>query len=138
MDKEKLREALKHRNEKAGRKYLLETAEELRETDREAYDSILKCRSWTGEMKKVSNRCRLTSALNIAAVIVALLIVVTTFLLGDFGMRILTGWLNRYILAGGVLLAVAILSLSTYASARQKAILIGLALIEEEEIKAAE
>ena len=138
MDKEKLKEALEHRNEKAGRKYLMKTAEELRELDKESYNSILKCRSWTGELQKVSKRCRIASAVNVVMVILALLIVAAAYILGDFGMRILTGWLNRYLISIAVLFAIGIVSLSTWISAKEKAILIGLALCEEEDEEAAE
>ena len=121
MDQEKLREALQHPDDKAGRKYLLQAAEELRETDRETYDLILRRRDWTGE----------AAIGNAAAVGLALAVVVASYILGDFGLAVFTGWLNRYLLAIGIVAAVGLLSISTWISARQKSILIAYALCEE-------
>lgn len=133
MDREKLQEALLHRRQKESRKYLLKTAEELQEQDREAYHAILKCRNWTGEeLQKASRRYRWAAAGNTAAAVLALLLIVASYILGDFGLGILTGWLNRYMLAFAILTGIGLLALTTWISTRQKAILIALALCEEE------
>lgn len=137
MDREKLQEALLHPKDKAGKKYLMQAAEELKETDRETYDSILRCKSWTGDFAKAARRCRLASAGNTVAVILALCIVVASFILGDFGMAVFTGWLNRYLLAIGIVAAVGLVSLGTWISTRQKSILIAMALCKEEQNRTA-
>ena len=138
MDIEKLREALQHRNVKANKKYLLQVADELREQDRETYDSILKCRTWTGELKKASKRCRLASAVSVVSFVLAFLLVAASYILGDFGMAIFTGWLNRYLMAIGVVAGICLVGLGVWLSSRQKALLIALALIEDENQTAAE
>ena len=56
-------------------------------------------------------------------------------MLGDFGAAFLTGWGNRYLLAGAVLAAMGLLVLGGLFAGKYRAIFLATVLLEREEMK---
>ncbi len=129
MTKEEMRHAL-DKNDKASRKALARLSAELEADDPETYRSILQCKDWQGEARtayKAYRRARVWSAL---ALILAALVVIASYITGDFGMRLFTGWLNRYALAIGITVAMALFAGSALLLNHRKDRLIAHALLE--------
>ena len=63
----------------------------------------------------------------------ALAVVVAAFVLGDFGAAFLTGWGNRYLLAGAVLAAMGLLVLGGLFAGKYRAIFLATVLQAREE-----
>lgn len=63
----------------------------------------------------------------------ALAVVIAAFVLGDFGAAFLTGWGNRYLLAGAVLAAMGLLVLGGLFAGKYRAIFLATVLLTREE-----
>lgn len=63
----------------------------------------------------------------------ALAAVIAAFVLGDFGAAFLTGWGNRYLLAGAVLAAMGLLVLGGLFAGKYRAIFLATVLLAREE-----
>ena len=69
----------------------------------------------------------------VAVVVLALAVVIAAFVLGDFGAAFLTGWGNRYLLAGAVLAAMGLLVLGGLFAGKYRAIFLAAVLLTREE-----
>ena len=69
----------------------------------------------------------------VAVIVLALAVVIAAFVLGDFGAAFLTGWGNRYLLAGAVLAAMGLLVLGGLFAGKYRAIFLATVLLAREE-----
>ena len=76
---------------------------------------------------------RRASAVSTALLVLALAVVIAAFVLGDFGAAFLTGWGNRYLLAGAVLAAMGLLVLGGLFAGKYRAIFLATVLQAREE-----
>lgn len=107
MTKEEIRHALTAPS-KISRKALAKMALEMETEEPERYKKILSETHWQGEAKVAYCAYRTAKTLSYIAMILAVIVVVVGYLVGDFGMQLLTGWLNRYALAAGILVAMSL------------------------------
>lgn len=107
MTKDEIRNALTD-SSKASRKALAKMVLEMETEEPERYKQILARTHWEGEAKTAHDAYRRASTLSRMAMILAVIVVVSSYLVGDFGMQLLTGWMNRYALAAGILLAMSL------------------------------
>lgn len=133
IDFNQLKGALEHPREKASRKYLSELAETMQGEEPERYAAILNHSFEDSACAAAQARYRTASRLTKAALALAALVVIAAYILGEFGTAALTGWGNRYLLAGAVLLGMGVLVLAGAFCGRRRAILIASALLHEEE-----
>lgn len=129
MNKEEIRLALEQKD-KASRKALAKLSAELEADDPETYHDILQRKDWQGVARTAYKAYRRARVCSVIALILAALVVIASYITGDFGMRLFTGWLNRYALAIGITLAMAIFAASALHLNRRKEILIAYALLE--------
>lgn len=109
MTNEEIRNALA-KPTKASRKALARIALEMETNEPDRYGEILAKTDWQGEAADAYASYRRTKGYTRIAMTFAVLVVIGSYLVGDFGMQLLTGWLNRYALATGVLVAVGLLT----------------------------
>ena len=129
MTQEEIRGAL-IQNDKASRKVLARLSAELEADEPEVYRDILQRRDWQGEARTAYKAYRRARAYSVIALILAALVVIASYITGDFGMRLFTGWLNRYALAIGITIAMALFAGSALALNHRKDTLIAHALLE--------
>lgn len=104
MTNDEIRIALES-SDRASRKALAKLALELETDQPERYRAILSKTDWGGEAEPSYRRYRRACVLSRAAMIIACLVVIAAYLVGDFGMRLFTGWIGRSALSIGILLA---------------------------------
>ena len=126
MTGEEIRHALAQNDKKA----LAKLSAELEADDPETYRSILQRRDWQGEARTAYKAYRRARVYSVIALILAALVVIASYITGDFGMRLFTGWLNRYALAIGITIAMALFAGSALYLNRRKEILIAYAQLE--------
>ncbi len=129
MTGEEIRHAL-DKNDKASRKALARLSAELEADDPATYRDILQRRDWQGEARTAYKSYRRARACSVIALILAALVVIASYITGDFGMRLYTGWLNRYALAIGITIAMALFAGSALLLNHRKDRLIAHALLE--------
>ena len=125
-----LETALTSPKDKAAKKYLSTLAEELKREEPEHYARLLKTVP-QGERAALSVRYRCSRIWCAAALALAAAVVIASYLLGDFGAMVLTGWANRYRLSAAIVLAMGILVLAGLYSGRARDLLLAAALLEE-------
>lgn len=126
MTNEEIRHALAQNDKKA----LAKLSAELEADDPETYRSILQRRDWQGKARTAYKAYRRARAYSVISLILAALVVIASYITGDFGMRLFTGWLNRYALAIGITIAMALFAGSVLYLNRCKEILIAYAQLE--------
>ncbi len=126
MTNEEIRHALAQNDKKA----LAKLSAELEADDPETYRGILQRKDWQGEARTAYKAYRRARAYSVIALILAALVVIASYITGDFGMRLFTGWLNRYALAIGITIAMALFAGSALLLNHRKDVLIAYALIE--------
>ncbi|MBP3412188.1 MAG: hypothetical protein J6K89_02920 [Oscillospiraceae bacterium] len=104
MTNDEIRTALES-SDKASRKALARLALEIEADQPERYKAILNKTDWTDEGERIYRRYRRACVLSRVAMIIACLVVIAAYLVGDFGMRLFTGWVGRSALSIGILLA---------------------------------
>ena len=107
MTQEEIRFALEQ-NDKKSRKALARLAADLETDDPETYRAILQRQDWQGDALAACRAYRKTYILSRVALILAALVVIASYITGDFGMQLFTSWLNRYILAIGITVAMSL------------------------------
>lgn len=107
MTNDELEKALEN-PDKASRKALAKLAADMEADEPERYAEILAKTDWEGEALRAYRGYKTALILSRVAMILAVIAVFGGFLAGDFGLQLLTGWLNRYALAGGVLVGMGI------------------------------
>lgn len=130
-DKNRIRDALVHSKDKASRKYLSRLAEALQAEEPSVHAEILSRKDTDGPLAKPLRIYRIANALTVAALIFAAVVIIGAYLVGDFGIGIISGNLGRYSLAFGIMVGMGILALASLFSANCKARLIATALLEE-------
>lgn len=130
MTKEAIREALEQPT-KASRKALAKMVVDLEADDPERYQSIVSRSDWTGDCLPAFRSYGKARIVNKLCMILAVLVVIAAYVTGEYGMRLFTGWLNRYILAIGVTVAMALFAGSTLYANSCKERWIAYALLEE-------
>ena len=129
MTQEEIRCAL-IQNDKASHKALAKLSAELEADEPEAYRDILQRKDWHGEARTAYKAYRRARVCSVIALVLAALVVIASYITGDFGMRLFTGWLNRYALAIGITIAMALFAGSALYLNRRKEILIAYAQLE--------
>ena len=120
-DPQAVRAALAAPGEKTSRRLLSELCEDFRREKPEEWKQI--------EAASYSE----PSAVSTALLVLALAVVIAAFVLGDFGAAFLTGWGNRYLLAGAVLAAMGLLVLGGLFAGKYRAIFLATVLLAREE-----
>lgn len=129
MTKEEIRNALEQ-NDKNSRKALARLAADLEADEPETYRDIMQRKNWKGDCLMAYRRYRKAYVFSRIALVPAALVVAAAYITGDFGMQLFTGWLNRYALAIGITIAMAIFATSALLLNRRKEILIAYVLLE--------
>jgi hypothetical protein len=132
MTKEELRRALEGK-EKKDRKALSRFVMEIEAEDPETYREILSRKDWQGRESDLYKHYHKANILSRVTLILAVLVVIAAYLTGDFGMRLFTGWLNRYILAIGIVIAMGMFAGSSLLLNYYKERLIGTAMLKNME-----
>ncbi len=109
MTEEELRTALAEPSQ-SSRKALAKVAEDMENHEPERYKQILSHCHWAGEALTAYRAYKTAHILSRVAMVPAVLAVVGGYIAGDFGMQLLEGWMSRYALAAGVLVALALLA----------------------------
>ena len=130
MTREEIRHALTDPS-KVSRKALAKMAWEMETEEPERYKKILSETRWEGEAKVAYCAYRTAKTLSYIAMILAVIVVVAGYLVGDFGMQLLTGWLNRYALAAGILVAMGLFAGGTLLLNSRKERLIAYGVLED-------
>ena len=107
MTKEEVRQALETPSKKS-RKALARLALEMETEEKERYTKILIKKDWEGEALSAYRAYRRAYVLSRIALVLAAVVIGASYMVGDFGMRLLTSWMNRYALAGGVLVGMCL------------------------------
>ncbi len=129
MTHEEIRMALEEPT-KESRKNLAKVVLEMETEEPERYKQILTKVDWEGEAKTAYVAYRRAWVMSRIAMIVATLVVAGSYLVGDFGMQLLTGWLNRYALAAGVFLGMSLFAGGTLLLNSRKERLIAYGILE--------
>ena len=129
MTNEELRSALETPT-KASKKALGKIASEMETYEPERYREILSKKDWEGEALKTYRGYRKALMLSRVLFVLAALIVIGSYLVGDFGMGLLSGWMNRYALAGGVIVAMGLFAMGALQLNTRKERLIAYGILE--------
>ena len=108
-DPQAVRAALAAPGEKTSRRLLSELCEDFRREKPEEWKQIEAASYSAPDCAAAQRAYRRASAVSTALLVLALAVVIAAFVLGDFGAAFLTGWGNRYLLAGAVLAAMGLL-----------------------------
>ena len=117
-DPQAVRAALAAPGEKTSRRLLSELCEDFRREKPEEWKRIEAASYSEQDCAAAQRAYRRASAVSTALLVLALAVVIAAFVLGDFGAAVLTGWGNRYLLAGAVLAAMGLLVLGGLFAAR--------------------
>ena len=128
-DPQAVRAALAAPGEKTSRRLLSELCEDFRREKPEEWKRIEAASYSEPDCAAAQRAYRRASAVSTALVVIA------AFVLGDFGAAFLTGWGNRYLLAGAVLAAMGLLVLGGLFAGKYRAIFLATVLLEREERK---
>ena len=129
MSHEELRKLLVGKD-KASRKALNRWATELEEEDPTLCAELLKADSQSEEVQKAGKRYAFARILNRCAMILAVLTVIATYLVSDFGMGLLEGLWNRYCMAIGIIIAMGLFAGGSLLFYRRKEELLATAYLE--------
>lgn len=129
-----MRAALAAPGEKTSRRLLSELCEDFRREKPEEWKQI-EAASYSEQdcCCGAAGPIGRASAVSTALLVLALVVVIAAFVLGDFGAAFLTGWGNRYLLAGAVLAAMGLLVLGGLFAGKYRAIFLATVLLEREE-----
>ena len=130
MTKEEIRKALEEPT-KASRKALAKMALEMETDNPERYKEILSKENWEGQALEAYKAYKRALLLSRIAMILAVAAVICGYMVGDFGLRLLTGWLNRYALAGGILIGMSLFAGGTLLLNNRKERLIAYSVLED-------
>ncbi len=130
MTHEEIRRALEEPT-KTSRKALAKMALEMETGEPERYKQILAKQDWEGEAKTAYSAYKRTLVLSRIAMVLAAMVVVGGYLVGDFGLRLLTGWLNRYALAAGIFVGMSLFAGGTLLLNTKKDRLIAYGILAE-------
>ena len=128
-DPQAVRAALAAPGGKTSRRLLSELCEDFRREKPEEWKRI-EAASYSEPDCAAYQRA---SAVSTALLVLALAAVIAAFVLGDFGAAFLTGWGNRYLLAGAVLAAMGLLVLGGLFAGKYRAIFLATVLLAREE-----
>lgn len=129
MTHQEIRKALEEPS-KASRKALAKAALEIETDEPQRYKRILTKNDWEGEALVAYNAYRRVFILSRIAMLLACFLIAGSYLAGDFGLQLLTGWLNRYALAGGVILGMCLFAGATLLLNAKKERLIAYGILE--------
>ncbi len=129
MSHDELRRILAGKD-KASRKALNRWATELEEDDPQLCASLLKPDSQAESVKKAVKAYGFARVLNRSAMILAVLVVIATYLVSDFGMSLLEGLWNRYCMAIGIIIAMGLFAGGSLLFYRRKEELLATAYLE--------
>ena len=127
-DPQAVRAALAAPGEKTSRRLLSELCEDFRREKPEEWKQIEAASYSEPDCAAAQRAYRRASAVSTALLVLAL-----AFVLGDFGAAFLTGWGNRYLLAGAVLAAMGLLVLGGLFAGKYRAIFLATVLLAREE-----
>ena len=130
-DPQAVRAALAAPGEKTSRRLLSELCEDFRREKPEEWKQIEAASYSEQDCAAAQRAYRRASAVSTALLVLA--VVIAAFVLGDFGAAFLTGWGNRYLLAGAVLAAMGLLVLGGLFAGKYRAIFLATVLLEREE-----
>ena len=129
MSYEELRKLLAGKD-KASRKALNRLATELEETDPELCAELLKPDSQREEVVKAVKAYKFSRVINRIAMVLAVLVVIATYLVSDFGMGLLEGLWNRYCMAMGIIVAMGFFAGGSLLCYRRKEELLATAYLD--------
>lgn len=132
-DPQAVRAALDAPGDKASRKLLSELCEDFRREKPEEWKNIEAASYPEPDCAAAQRAYKRAAAISTALLVLALIVVVAAFVLGDFGAAFLTGWGNRYLLAGAVLVAMGLLVLGGQFAGKYRAIFLATVLLAREE-----
>lgn len=130
MSHEELRRLLQG-SDKASRKALSRWATELEEEDPTLYAELLKSDSRSEEVKGAARKYAFARGLNRCTMILAVLTIIATYLVSDFGMGLLEGLWNRYCMAMGIVIAMGLFAGGSLLFYRRKEELVATAYLAE-------
>ena len=107
MTHEEIRRALDD-SSKVSRKALAKMSLELETEETERYKEILSKKDWEGEARSAYIAYRRAFVFSRISMILACIVVVGSYLVSDFGMRLDPDRLGRYTLAAGVVLGMCL------------------------------
>ena len=107
MNYEEIQAALAD-SSKESRRVIATLAAEIETQEPERYRAILSKTDWQGEALFAYNAYKRARVLSRILMILAVVVAIGSYLVGDFGLRLFTGWMGRYALAGGVLIALSL------------------------------
>lgn len=107
MNYEEIQAALTD-SSKESRRVIATLAAEIETQEPERYRAILSKTDWQGEALLAYNAYKRARVLSRILMILAVVVAIGSYLVGDFGLRLFTGWMGRYALAGGVLIALSL------------------------------
>lgn len=132
-DPQAVRAALAAPGEKTSRRLLSELCEDFRREKPEEWKRIEAASYSEPDCAAAQRAYRRASAVSTTLLVLALAVVIAAFVLGDFGAAFLTGWGNRYLLAGAVLAAMGLLVLGGLFAGKYRAIFLATVLLAREE-----
>ncbi len=130
MTHEEIRKAL-DRPTKAGRKALAKLSLEMEMENPEGYKEILDKSDWEGEALLAYRAYRRALVFSRIAMVLACFIVIGSFITGDFGLRLMTGGMERYALAIGVSIGMSLFAGGTLLLNAKKERLIAYGILED-------
>lgn len=128
MSHEELRKLLQD-SDKASRKALSRWATELEEEDPKLCAELLKSEPQSDELKQAGKRYAFARGLNRLTMCMAVLVIVGTYLISDFGMGLLEGLWNRYCMAMGIIVAMGLFAGGSLLSYRRKEELLAMSYL---------
>ena len=129
MSHEELRKLLAGKD-KATRKALNRWATELEETDPELCTDLLSPDSQREEVVQAVKAYKFSRVINRITMVFAVLVVIATYLISDFGMGLLEGLWNRYCMAIGIIVAMGLFAGGSLLCYRRKEELLATAYLE--------
>lgn len=129
MTNEEIRKALDEPT-KASRKALAKVSLVMEADEPERYKEIFAKRDWNGEALCAYKAYRSALIFSRIAMILAVVIVIGSYLSGDFGMRLVAGWIKRYIMAIGIVIGMGLFAGGTLLLNNRKERLVAYAILE--------
>lgn len=130
MTNEEIRKALEEPS-KTSRKALAKIALDMETHEPKRYKEILSKKEWEGEALCSYKAYRRALVLNRITMVLAVIAVIGGYLAGDFGLQLLTGWLNRYTLAGGIVVGMSLFAGGTLLLNDRKERLVAYGILED-------
>ncbi len=129
MTHEEIRKALDEPS-KASRKALAKLSLEMETEEPQRYKEILSKKAWGGEALLAYRAYRKAFVLSRIAMVLACIVVVGSYFASDFGLQLMTGWLQRYALATGVSIGMGLFAGGTLLLNAKKERLVAYGILE--------